>query len=274
MPKLTHIREPGKLTEWPVSATAVFDVGDLLYWDGTSVQPVSLFTYATSESVTRRSAIPYFVGVSLEKHTGRETAAGTTVVSSGGIYEYTLTSATAVIGSLVGFELNTTPTPDALYDQTLQIVIEIADAIGYVIKEHGATTTTVECRLLSSFDPPGGMLSLQKFLTFYGDLNAAANIVTNWLFKTRVKLMSIASIETVAATGNSTLSLLNGSTTLSDTHIVTATAVGTFLRTTIADTGVLDIFAHNGALTIKCDGTASGGNATLILEYMLLPVVA
>lgn len=265
-----YLRRNERLTEWPVLATTAIALGDMLYYDGTSVHPMAAFTWDSSEEVTRRNARSCFVGVSMEARTGRELAASTIVGGSGGIYSLTLTSATPKVGTLVGFD----SASSLLLNQTLQVVTDPADAIGYCVKRYTAATTTVECVLFSSMDNEGGLMGRARYLTFYGDLNAAADIVTNWTFKQRVKLLSVSSIEGIGTSGNSVLTLKNGANSLDDTHTVTAAAVGTFLRTAIADANEYDIFEHDDAFDIACGGQATAGYANVIIEYMPLPLVS
>lgn len=265
--------------EWRVDADIDFEVGDLMFY-ATSTQahatveyvyPMADFIWDASEEVTRRNAVPYFIGVAQERRTGREFHDTTCLVNSGCHFLMPMTSGTPLIGTLLGFEK---AAGNTLLSAKLQIVTDIADAIGYCVKRYTAATTTVECILFSNFDIEGGLMARRHFLTFGAcDLNAAADLVTNWLFKSRVKLLSITSIERTAATANSVLTVKNGANSLDDTHTVTATGVGTYLRTEIVDANAYDLFYHDDAMDIACDGTASAGTADVIVEYMDMPVL-
>lgn len=264
------LRPLGQIT-LPCDNEQAFNVGDMLWWDSTNgyLDQLSDYTYSAEET-NRRDLKSVFAGVALEARTGKETNDSTMVIATSGVFEMPMTSGTPVIGTLLGFEKASGSTME---DQKLQIVTDMADAIGYCVKRYTAATTTVECALFSAFDPLWRTLS-SKFLSFGAcNLVAAADIVTNWLFKARVKLLSITSIERTAATANSVITVKNGSNSLDDTHTVTATAVGTFLRTAFADANDYDIFEHDGAMDIACDGTASAGTADLIIEYMELPIL-
>ena len=275
--KLPHIRRPARLLEWPVLKSVDFELGDMLWFDaadslgnGHYVYPLHDFTWDTDEATTRRNCMPYFVGVAVERRTGKEDHDTVMVVPSGCVFEMPCESATPVIGTLLGFSQD--GSNQYLDSDQLEVVTDIADAVGYCVKRYTAATTTVECVLFSPYDVEGGLASRQHFLTFGAcDLNAAADIVTNFTFKKRVKLLSITTVERSAATGNSVLTVKNGANSLDDTHTVTATGVGTVLRTAISDANGYDIFAHDDQMDIACDGTASAGTADVIIEYMDLP---
>ena len=86
-----------------------------------------------------------------------------------------------------------------------------------------------------------------------------------------VDIIGIQSIETSALTGNSVITLDVGGSNVTTTHTITATAAGTRLRTAIDPDGsgndeIKDV-AANTAIVIECDGTASGGEAIVILEW-------
>lgn len=273
------LRRIPRQLEWRVDADIDFEVGDLMFY-ATSTQahatveyvyPMADFVWDASEEVTRRNAVPYFIGVAMERRTGREFHDTTCMVASGCHFLMPMTSGTPLVGTLLGFEK---ASGNTLLSAKLQIVTDIADAIGYCVKRYTAATTTVECILFSPFDVEGGLASRVHFLTFGAcDLIAAADMVTNFLFKKRVKLLSITSIERTAATANSVLTVKNAANSLDDTHTVTATGVGTYLRTEIVDANAYDLFYHDDAMDIACDGTASAGTADVIIEYMDMPVL-
>ena len=269
-----HLYRAPRLVEYPVSKDVDFEVGDLMWWDASAgyAKPLADFTWDTNEETTRRNALSQFIGVAMERRTGKEGNDSTMVVPSGCVFEFALTSATPTIGTLLGFEK---ATGNNLESQKLQVVTDLADAVGYCVKRYTSATTTVQCVLFSPYDVEGGLQSRADFLTLGAcDLNAAANILSGWTFKRRVKLLSITSVERTAATLNSVLTMYNGANALDDTHTVTATGVGTALRTTISDANNYDLFQHDDTLRIACGGQATAGTADVIIEYMPLAYIA
>jgi len=275
------LRRIPRQLEWRVDADIDFEVGDLMFY-ATSTQahatveyvyPMADFIWDTSEEVTRRNAVPYFIGVAMERRTGREFHDTTCMVASGCHFLMPMTSGTPLVGTLLGFEK---ASGNTLLSAKLQIVTDPADAIGYCVKRYTAATTTVECILFSPFDIEGGLASRVHTMTFNvpGALHiGASNLLLNLTFKKRVKLLSLASIETAAATLSTIYTIKNGANSLDDTHTVTATGVGTYLRTEIVDANAYDLFYHDDPMDILSGGQATAGECTLILEYMDMPVL-
>lgn len=270
-----HIRRPGRTIEYPIDADVAIAVGDLMFWDKASgyAEPISAFTWDASEEVTRRNATSTFAGVSKEARTGRETHDSSMILDSGCVFTMPMTSGTPVIGTLLGFKK---ASGNTLEPQKLTIVTDIADAIGYCIKRYTVATTTVECILFSPYDVEGGLQSRVKYLPLYVQATlyaAGGNWMLNWTFKHRVKLLAISSVEVEALTGDAVVTLVNGTDDLDDTHTITATAVGTVLRTTIEDANAFDIFEHDDPLDITASNAASAGSAQLMIEYMDMPLI-
>ena len=269
------IRRQARLLEWPVAKAESFSVGDLLFFDASAstptVRPLADVTWDTDEETTRRNAISQFVGIAQERRSGKEDHDSTIVVPTACIYELAMTSGTPKIGTLIGPESDGS---SALYSGTVQIVSDPADAIGYCVKRYTSATTTVEAMVFSVYDSEmRGLQGLVKQLPFVvANVTSSANILLNHTFGRRVKLLSITTVEATACTGDTVLTLKNGSNSLDDTHTITATAEGTVLSTAISDANDYDIFEHDDQLDITSDAGASGG--TIVYgwsDYMPLP---
>jgi len=277
-----HIRRPANTVEWRCDADIDFEIGDLLFYD-TSVEyvkPMADFTWDTSEEITRRNAIPYFVGVAAEKRTGREANDSTMIVESGCVFSMPMTSGTPVVGTLLGFEK---ASGDTLESQTLQIVTDPADAIGYCVKRYTAATTTVECVLFSPYDSEGGLMGRVKEVSFFADetvLAAAGNVVTDWTFKQNVSLIDARGILVVPpGTANAVLTFKNGATTLQSSSsditltLATAGAAGAVSSATLVGAdSAKHLLAHDDTFDIVSDGGATGtGKAIVIVRYLITP---
>lgn len=80
-----------------------------------------------------------------------------------------------------------------------------------------------------------------------------------------VSIVGIQSFESATLTANSVLTIDVGGANLAQTHTVTATGLGTRLRTAVTDTNGKMITAGT-VISIENDGTASGGEAVIYLE--------
>jgi len=268
---------------WPVDKTEVFDVGDLLVYNSAtvlddastgSIEKAGDVTWDTSEEVTRRNAASQFVGLSLETRDGKDDHDSEILVPSACVALMPMTSGTPKIGTLLGFEK---ASGNALEDAKLQIVTYPADAIGYCVKRYTAATTEVECVLISPFDEATrGMQNLIKRIAFGPQLHTgAADLLTNFTFGQRVKLIDITTVVTVLTAGAGVLTLRNGANSLNDTHTVAdASPIGAVATTAINDASSYDIFEHNDPLDIASDGVPTAGEVQVILRYMPLPHVA
>lgn len=275
MAKFNAILRQGRLTEWPVIAGVDFEVGDLLYYDTATggVKPMADYTWATSDSATRKLAKPCFVGVATETRTGKELVNTTTVVSSGGIYSFTMVSGTPMIGTLLGVDGNGSST---LYSTVLEIVTDIKDAIGYCTKKYAAATTTVECVLFSAYDAESGLDGRIKTVSFAPSdavLGTSGNLVNGFTFAQMVKLTRVQVVHTVAVDATSVITLKNGSNALDDTVSVgsTASAVGYVQSQAISDANGYDIFDADDTLVIHTDGACTTGSVQLLIDYFSLP---
>ncbi|RMF20644.1 MAG: hypothetical protein D6760_11115 [Deltaproteobacteria bacterium] len=266
--------------KWPVSTSAAFDVGDLLWYDSTNgtLDKLSNFTWDTDETTTRRNAMSRFVGISQSAFDGSQIATPADIaVPSYCLATMTITSATPKIGDLVGFEK---ASGNNLEDQKLQVVTDIADAIGYVVKRYTSATTKADVVLISNFDTEGGLQSRMKRETlFVGSTTTAGDLVTNWTFGRRVKLLKAHAIVTSAYTGTDVLTFKNGASTLqsgaSDITLSVTGSVGAVVSATLAGAdSSLDIFEHDDQFDVVSDGASTSGSAAVIIEYMPWPDVA
>lgn len=266
--------------KWPVSTSAAFDVGDLLWYDSTNgtLDKLSNFAWDTDETTTRRNAISRFAGISQSAFDGSQISTPADIaVPSYCVATMTITSATPKIGDLVGFEK---ASGNALEDQKLQVVSDIADAIGYVVKRYTSATTKADVLLISNFDVEGGLQSrLKRDTLFAGSTTTAGDLVTNWTFGRRVRLIKAYAIVTSAYTGTDSITFSNGASVLqsggSDITLSATGAVGSVASATLigADSD-LDIFEHDAQLDVVSDGASTSGSSVIVLEYMPWPDVA
>lgn len=278
---------------WPVIATVSFDVGDLLWYDSanSTVKKLSDFTWDSTDgsaigsatSITRRNAIPRFVGVALEARTGREPFAGTIDVATSPIVSAEITSATPKIGTLVGFAK---ASGNTLENQKLVAVVDPADACGIVVKRYTSATTQAEVRLFSAHDF-GGLQGRIKQVTFTAAttlMNSGANavLVNDYSFRSRVKIVAADWHTSVVLAGITNFVLYNGANALDDKITVTTTSTpaggdgtvaGSLTRAFIDDATSYDLFEHDDLLDIKIE-TARTGGGDLIIHYIDMPLVA
>jgi len=142
-----------------------------------------------------------------------------------------------------------------------------------VAKRYSSATTTVEVYLHAR---PGGGVALdsrpQIKEVWFGpmDHTAAATIVDGYKFGRKVKIIAIMSLEMTAATGDSVITVKNGTDSIDDTHTVTATGLGTYLETAVSDANGYDYFDADDTMDIASDGTATAGTVSIGIRFIEL----
>lgn len=126
----------------------LIEVGDLLYWDAANslVKPLTSLTTGASEVIDQEKVAKMFAGVAKSKRRVTDTPAGPMRFLPECIMDFPCVSATPKFGDYVG------PTWDggsALVDQKVAVVADREKAIGQVVKNYTAATTTVRVRFLS-----------------------------------------------------------------------------------------------------------------------------
>jgi hypothetical protein len=139
----------------PFPASTAIAVGDLLYWDSVAklAKKASQRSDLGALALNQIDFAAVFLGVAQNARLATETSqTGSTgnsdrVVTLKGVFEYDCASATFKIGDLVGIDRDGTNTVN--FNQQLIKVTNPALAIGVVIQEQDAASTTVRVALRS-----------------------------------------------------------------------------------------------------------------------------
>ena len=129
----------------PVDSATVIDIGDLLYWDSNDLKPASSQADQGTEAANQRLFASKFAGVSADKSRSGDTKDA--AFATCGEFECDCPSGTWEIGDLFAADEN--GTGDALLDQTVTKVTDVALAIGVCTKRVTAASTKVTGRLFS-----------------------------------------------------------------------------------------------------------------------------
>ncbi|MBY0523442.1 MAG: hypothetical protein K2R98_08580 [Gemmataceae bacterium] len=144
-----NVVSDNKTLELPVPASLAISIGDLCYWDSAAKQakPITSLTTGASEIVDQAQVAANFVGVALDARLSGETDANALrLFLADGICDFAIASGTYNLADLVGA---TWAGGAALVTQQLAKVLHEVQAIGRIVKQHGASTTKVRCRLQS-----------------------------------------------------------------------------------------------------------------------------
>lgn len=271
-----NLQIPFNVTKGSDAAANRIIRGGFMYWDGTTLKKSSAFTWATSDSATRKAITPVFAGVSMVENPVTNLQDFTQSVYSTGVFQLKITSGTYKHGQMVGIAGNGT---DAMYDDTVAIVTDPREAIGIIVKNYTSATTSVEVFVYSAYGEFGTLASRMKNFSFYVNstsYTAAADVLTSYTFGTRVKLVSAQFIvNTATTTANNTFTFKNGANALDDTLVVpTATAVGVVITKAFAGSTnpTREYFDSTTALSIASDGLGDGAGQ-LIVNYIELPKI-
>lgn len=145
-----------RLIRYPAAAGVVISVGDLLYWDGSVVKPLSALVGSGTAATDRAAIHDAFVGVSTQQRLAAQPAGQVEVISDC-IYEADCaSSANYLPGDLVGAVSSGAAAAGAVSDQNVVEVSAAAESIGVVIAFTSGAITKVTCRLY-------GLAGRQKF---------------------------------------------------------------------------------------------------------------
>lgn len=138
--------QPGPINaEFNHAASVLAEVGDLMYFDGSTMKPASSLADLLSAGAMQRHFASVFAGVSNSKQLSTDSTARNCRLITDGIFEYPCASATFVRGDMVAPTYST----DVLLDQNLTKVTDRSLAIGKVVKAYSSATTKVKVRLTS-----------------------------------------------------------------------------------------------------------------------------
>lgn len=135
----------------PFPASLAVAIGDLLYWDSTTIKKASQQADQGTEPLNQALFASKFIGVSKDQRLSTETTADDRTIETDTVVDATCPSSTWEIGDLVGPSENSGG--DGLENQQVEKVTDPALAIGYCIKREGSAVTTVRCRLMSKYLP-------------------------------------------------------------------------------------------------------------------------
>lgn len=260
------------------ASAPTIEPGDLLYYDGTTLKPLSAFTWDTSEAITRKAAMPRFVGVSnFDWNSTNNKFNRTMQVEHGAVFEMGFSgSGIPKVGTLLGFS----SASSLLKDQTLVKVKDVRDAVGYCVKDYSSAPSTILCALFSSFDLAAGLASRIHTIQFPCSaalVSAGGNIVNGYVFGKRVKITNASATLLVAiSVADITVTLKNGANAIDDTLVIanSGSAAGGITFKTIDDSSGYDFFAAKDTLVAAVSsGTTSATSPcfTLTIEYMDIP---
>ena len=241
-----------RVRDFEVDSATVIEVGDLVWQDTDDVKPASDFSYGSDLAETQADFRRDFCGVAMDASDSGDTA--NIAVAQAGTFIFDCSSATFEIGDLLGPDDNTGGT--ALLDQTVIAVGE--NEYGGVLaatKRYSSNTTAVECEILPNVAAQEPKSEIITFGTF--DITSTADVVTDWPVEEPFKLVAIRTINAVALTSDTTLTVDNGTTSLDDTHATGTGAAGAVVRTVMDDSSGDDIFTAGDTLTIKSNGAGS-----------------
>jgi hypothetical protein len=130
----------------PVDSAQTIEIGDLVFLNTDDIRSASQSTYAGGLATSQEAFVDNFLGVAAQ---GSDNGDTTDVrVDTTGVFEFDCASATFEVGDLVGPDDNATP--DALMDQQVIAVTQVARAIGRVAKRVGTAATKVYVQIEST----------------------------------------------------------------------------------------------------------------------------
>ena len=143
-------------TVLPAVASTAISIGDLLYYDGTNVKPLSALTGGASAAIDQVTVSLGFAGVAQQGRIAAQTTAGGyagfpisgILINTDCIYEADCASATFGVGDLVGPISDGLGAAASISDQSVVGVANGNSAIGYVVQKYTSATTKVRVRLL------------------------------------------------------------------------------------------------------------------------------
>jgi D-alanyl-D-alanine carboxypeptidase len=129
-----------------VLTATVIEQGDCIWLDSDDIKPASDSTYAGGLATSQELFVDNFLGVAAQRSRAGDT--DPVRCNTTGVHEFICASATFELGDLVGMDDNAAP--DALVNQQVIAVTDVARAIGRVAKREAAATTSVFVRINST----------------------------------------------------------------------------------------------------------------------------
>lgn len=240
--------DPAELNGPDVTAISI---GDLLYWDSANgvLKPLTSLTTGASEAADQESIAATFAGVSKSARRVTDTPAGPVRVLPECVMDFPCVSFTPVFGDLVG------PTWDggsALVNQKVKKVTDKKLAIGVVVKNYAAATTTVKVAFFSPIirSSPARDNAVVTASYYFTGTPAATDQVF-FVATRRYRVKAISQVHSVAAGGTSTLQVVKDTST-------NAPGAGTDL--------LASAFDLNGTANTVQAGSLSATAADLLLD--------
>lgn len=256
---------------YPVDLAEVIQIGDNLFYDTDDVKPFADATYG-SLAVAQALSAGLYAGVANQAHAAAGLAGNLTVLTAG-VFQFTCASATFEVGDLVGADDNAGPT--ALVNQQVIQVYDARKAIGRVVERVGSAAEAVKVEIYPRLQGPAiGQRTETITFGLFGDIiKTAQNVVTDYKFNQRVKIINVRYISAVVIAATDVIfTLKNGSDSLDDTLTVAtaADAVGMVTSQAIVDANAYDYFDPDDALDIVSNGGCTGGDGQILVEYVVL----
>lgn len=138
----------------PVLAATAIEVGDLVYFDGTSLLPAASQADGGVLADNQKAFHLVFAGVASQRHRANIDPAGDIRVATTGVFEFDCASATFKVGDLVGPAGTGSGGNVGVANQIVAAVAAVWLAIGRVAKK-GASITKVYVDIKSSLYKDG-----------------------------------------------------------------------------------------------------------------------
>ncbi|RJR06928.1 hypothetical protein C4588_07265 [Candidatus Parcubacteria bacterium] len=255
-----------------IANTVVINPGDLVWWDGATLKPVGtsdglVETWGTLRN-SRRNVVSRFAGIADFEMNTTYRHSITRNVNSGAIAMVAVPSGTYKVGDLLG------PAQDGgnnwLLSTSLIKVVHPFDAIAMVTKDYPSAVTRVEAMLWAAWDPGHPRFQVKTIPLFAGPMGTAADIVSDYTFGERGRLVAAKAVTTVVFdTADTILTFKNAANSLDDTLTIatSGSAVGTFDEVLFDDANDYNIFEHDSLLDVASDGGTTAGQALLSVEF-------
>lgn len=137
-----------------VLAATTIEIGDLVYWDGTSLLPATSQADAGTKAQNQEAFHDAFAGVAMQAHRGGTDPAGSIRVATTGVFAFDSASATYKVGDLVGSAGTGSAGAVGVANQTVEAVATENLAVGRVAKA-GASVTTVLVDIVATLSKGG-----------------------------------------------------------------------------------------------------------------------
>lgn len=130
------------VVRFPVDSGTVIEVGDLLFLDTDDVKPASDQASKADETTAKQDFADVFAGIATDASADGDTADIPVAVPDGRtVYEFGVASGTFEVFDQVSAEADANG--DVTADQNVESTTTNAEAIGYIAKRYGSSTTSV-----------------------------------------------------------------------------------------------------------------------------------